>query len=214
MRQSTEPTATVWSASASTSAIVPATGEGTSASTLSVEISTSGSSTATVSPGFTRHSRIVPSATESPISGKVTSTARSPGGLAGRGAVALGLRLGGRGVAALALLDLGQHAAHLHGLVHLHEDLGERARGGGGDLGVHLVGGHLDQRLVGLDGVALLLEPGKDGSLRHRLSGGGHRHLNGRLLGGHRCPSHNTPRREAASPVRSGLRPAVCPAAA
>ena len=60
--------------STSSSWIVPATGEGTSASTLSVEISTSGSSTATLSPGFTRHSSTVPSATESPISGKATST--------------------------------------------------------------------------------------------------------------------------------------------
>ncbi len=74
IRHSAVPTGTVWSASTRSSATVPATGEGTSASTLSVEISTSGSSTATLSPGFTRHSRIVPSATESPISGKVTST--------------------------------------------------------------------------------------------------------------------------------------------
>ena len=58
IRQSTDPTATVWSASTRISAIVPATGDGTSASTLSVEISTSGSSTATESPTFTRHSRI------------------------------------------------------------------------------------------------------------------------------------------------------------
>ena len=82
MRHSTEPTGTVWSASTRISAIVPATGDGTSASTLSVEISTSGSSTATESPALTRHSRIVPSATESPISGKVTSTS-SPSGSSG-----------------------------------------------------------------------------------------------------------------------------------
>ena len=74
IRHSTEPTGIVWSASTRISAIVPATGEGTSASTLSVEISTSGSSTATESPTFTRHSSTVPSATESPISGNVTST--------------------------------------------------------------------------------------------------------------------------------------------
>ncbi|MEJ7715521.1 MAG: hypothetical protein WKF40_07385 [Thermoleophilaceae bacterium] len=43
--------------------------EGTSASTLSVEISTSGSSTATVSPTCFSHSRTVPSETDSPIAG-------------------------------------------------------------------------------------------------------------------------------------------------
>ena len=67
------PTATVESGSARISATVPATGEGRSASTLSVEISTSGSSTATWSPTATRHSSTVPSATESPISGNATS---------------------------------------------------------------------------------------------------------------------------------------------
>ncbi len=79
IRRSTAPTGTLWSASTRSSATVPATGEGTSASTLSVEISTSSSSTATVSPTLTRHSRTVPSATESPISGKVTSTSSAPG---------------------------------------------------------------------------------------------------------------------------------------
>ena len=74
IRQRIEPTGTVSSDWTRISSIVPATGEGTSASTLSVEISTRGSSTATVSPGPTRHSSTVPSATESPISGKATST--------------------------------------------------------------------------------------------------------------------------------------------
>jgi len=52
--------------------IVPATGEGTSASTLSVEISTSVSSTATLSPSCLCHSRTTPSVTDSPIAGMVT----------------------------------------------------------------------------------------------------------------------------------------------
>ena len=93
MRHRTVPTATVESGSTRSSAIVPATGEGTSASTLSVEISTSGSSTATASPGLTFHSSTVPSATESPISGKATSTSSASAasgsaasGLAGPGA--------------------------------------------------------------------------------------------------------------------------------
>ena len=74
MRQSVVPTATVSSACTRISRSVPATGEGSSASTLSVEISTRMSSTATASPTRFRHSSTVPSATESPISGKATST--------------------------------------------------------------------------------------------------------------------------------------------
>ena len=53
---------------------VPATGAGTSASTLSVEISTSVSSAETGSPSALCHSRTVPSVTESPIAGMTTST--------------------------------------------------------------------------------------------------------------------------------------------
>ena len=49
-------------------------GAGTSASTLSVEISTRISSSETVSPSSLRHSRTVPSETESPIAGMTTST--------------------------------------------------------------------------------------------------------------------------------------------
>ncbi len=57
---------------------------GTSASTLSVEISTIVSSAATMSPSALCHSRTVPSATESPMAGITTSTVlvsnRHPGG--------------------------------------------------------------------------------------------------------------------------------------
>ncbi len=53
--------------------IVPLAGDGTSASTLSVEISTMVSSTAIVSPGPLAHSRIVPSVTDSPIWGMTIS---------------------------------------------------------------------------------------------------------------------------------------------
>jgi hypothetical protein len=48
---------------------VPATGDGTSVSTLSVEISNSGSSRATLSPSFFSHFRIVPSTIVSPSCG-------------------------------------------------------------------------------------------------------------------------------------------------
>ena len=52
----------------------PAEGEGISASTLSVEISNSGSSRSTLSPGFFSHLVMVPSKMLSPIWGMTTST--------------------------------------------------------------------------------------------------------------------------------------------
>src|ERR1700722_20918173 len=52
---------------------MPAAGEGISASTLSVEISKSGSSRWTVSPGFLSHLVMVPSVMDSPIWGMTTS---------------------------------------------------------------------------------------------------------------------------------------------
>src|ERR1035437_6500980 len=51
----------------------PATGEGISASTLSVEISNSGSSFCTASPAFLSHLVMVPSKIDSPIWGITTS---------------------------------------------------------------------------------------------------------------------------------------------
>src|SRR5215469_8034570 len=51
----------------------PAAGDGISASTLSVEISKSGSSRWTASPGFFSHLVIVPSKIDSPIWGMMTS---------------------------------------------------------------------------------------------------------------------------------------------
>src|SRR5665213_4282869 len=65
---------------------VPATGEGISASTLSVEISKMGSSRAIVSPTFLSHLVMVPSVMDSPIWGIMTSV---PGPVVGgAGAVA------------------------------------------------------------------------------------------------------------------------------
>ncbi len=55
--------------------MVPATGEGTSESTLSVETSTMGSSTSTVSPTFFSQVVTVPSVTDSPRAGIFTAVA-------------------------------------------------------------------------------------------------------------------------------------------
>ena len=57
---------------------VPATGDGISVSTLSVEISNSGSSRSTLSPGFFNHFVKVPSTMLSPIWGMMTSIINSP----------------------------------------------------------------------------------------------------------------------------------------
>ena len=54
---------------------MPEAGDGTSVSTLSVEISSSVSSASTVSPTCFDHFVIVPSETETPICGMTTSTA-------------------------------------------------------------------------------------------------------------------------------------------
>ena len=99
---STAPTLTLSPSAACTFTSVPEAGATTSASTLSVEMSTIVSSAATRSPSALRHPRTVPSATESPIFGMTTwivvSTAitctlawRSPGAglLAGARAAAL-----------------------------------------------------------------------------------------------------------------------------
>src|SRR5262245_9466693 len=56
------------------SASTPAAGDGISASTLSVDISNSGSSRLTESPTFLSHLVMVPSAMLSPIWGMITST--------------------------------------------------------------------------------------------------------------------------------------------
>src|SRR5690625_4023500 len=75
MRAMTAPTSMVSSSSARISTRVPATGDGISVSTLSVETSSSGSSTSTVSPTDFSHWELVPSVTDSPSSGISTSVA-------------------------------------------------------------------------------------------------------------------------------------------
>src|SRR5260221_2748175 len=66
---------TVWPSLTLISLSTPAEGEGISASTLSVEISKSGSSRSTLSPGFFSHLVMVPSKMLSPIWGITTSAA-------------------------------------------------------------------------------------------------------------------------------------------
>ena len=91
--------------------------------------------------------------------------------LVGRLRLGLGLRRG-----AVAGPDDGELGADLDGLVLLDLDLLQRARHGGGDLGVDLVGGDLEQRLVDRDLVADLLEPAGDRALGDRLAQRGQCH--------------------------------------
>ena len=70
---STVPTSTVSPSATRISATMPSPGLGTSVSTLSVEISSSGSSWAIGSPGCFSHFVIVPSETDTPIWGITTS---------------------------------------------------------------------------------------------------------------------------------------------
>ena len=65
---------------------------------------------------------------------------------------------------------LGQDLSHLHGLVGLGADLGQRSARRGGHLGVDLVGGDLDHRLALLHLVALVLVPLEDRSLGDGLA--------------------------------------------
>ena len=67
--------------------------------------------------------------------------------------------------------------ADLDGLVLGHADLREETCDGSRNLGVHLVGGDLKQRLVGIDGVAHGLQPRGDGALGDGLAQGGHAYL-------------------------------------
>src|SRR5205807_4459712 len=78
MRASTVPTSTVVPTSTTISARRPLAGDGTSVSTLSVEISTTISSASTQSPTRFFHSTTVPSATDTPIWGMVTSATALP----------------------------------------------------------------------------------------------------------------------------------------
>jgi len=81
----------------------------------------------------------------------------------------------------------GELRPDLDRLALLDEDLREDAAAGARYLRVHLVGRDLEQRFVGFDLLALLLQP-----LRDRALGDGHAHLRhddvDRFRGGHQCP--------------------------
>ena len=90
----------------------------------------------------------------------------------GRGGLGGCLVVGGAGVAGADHRQLG---ADLDGLVLLDLDLQQGARDGRGDLGVDLVGGDLEQRLVHGDLVADRLQPAGDGALGDGLAERGER---------------------------------------
>ena len=73
-----------------------------------------------------------------------------------------GTRVAGAAVAAVT--DDGEVGADGDGVVLFDQDLLQDARDGRGDLGVDLVGGHLEQRLVDLDRVADVLQPARHGA--------------------------------------------------
>src|ERR1039458_6708089 len=73
MTATLDPVSTVSPSSARIGVKTPAAGEGISESTLSVDTSKSGSSRATTSPTFLNHWVMIPSVTDSPSDGSVTS---------------------------------------------------------------------------------------------------------------------------------------------
>ena len=90
------------------------------------------------------------------------------------------------------------------GVAGLGEDLLHHPGGGSGNLGVDLVGRDLDDRLVGLDGVAGLLGPLEDHALGDRLAHGRHGDVDRfacGLLGGRL--RRGAPRRCARRPAQS-----------
>ncbi len=113
MTASTEPTSAVSSSATLISSNVPATGDGISVSTLSVETSNSGSSTSTVSPTALSQRVTVPSVTLSPNAGRVTSWPAAAGAAAGAASAAgaAGASAGGAGSAAGSASAAGAGAA-------------------------------------------------------------------------------------------------------
>src|SRR5699024_7941572 len=87
------------------------------------------------------------------------------------GVVAL-VVVGGRSFILLA--DLSDDGTDLDGVVLFGHYLQQNAGNRGGDLGINLVGGHLEQRLIHLYLVANLLQPLGDGALSDRFAQLGH----------------------------------------
>ncbi|BCN54577.1 hypothetical protein RE9425_29670 [Prescottella equi] len=83
-----------------------------------------------------------------------------------------GSGLGGRRLAGLT--DHGQLATDVDDVVLLRDDLRQDAGSGRRDLGVDLVGGDFEQRLVYFDRVPFLLEPPRDSSLGDGFTQGWH----------------------------------------
>ena len=100
MSASRAPTATVASIATSIAKIVPVAGDGISVSTLSVETSSSGSSTVIESPTFLSQRVTVPSVTDSPSAGMVTTT---PAETAAGGVAAGAASTTGEGVAGTSI---------------------------------------------------------------------------------------------------------------
>ena len=90
-----------------------------------------------------------------------------------RGRRRFGRRRGSRPV----LAQNGDHRAHFHRVSLGGHNLHQHPGHGRGNLGVHLVGGHLKERLVFSHLVAHLLVPLDDGALHHRLAQLWHPHL-------------------------------------
>ena len=97
MRARRAPTGTVESTATSIARTVPAAGEGISVSTLSVETSRSGSSTAIASPTFFNQRVTVPSVTDSPKAGIVTTTPEDATGATTGATTGAGVGGGGGG---------------------------------------------------------------------------------------------------------------------
>ena len=84
----------------------------------------------------------------------------------------LGSGLGGSG--ATSLIDARDYGVDAYRLAFLHENLGEGAGGRRRNLGVHLVGGDLKERLIALDALAGLFEPFGQGAFHNAFAHLGH----------------------------------------
>src|SRR6516164_7510108 len=101
---------------------------------------------------------------------------------------------------AVALADRAKHGTHRHRISGLDHDRGENAGGRRRHFDRHFVGFKLDQRLIGSDHVASLLEPLADGSLGHRFAKRWNADLDGHAVIislGQRTQSNPKPLREA-----------------